>query len=168
MQLKLRDGTVVPRMRGAHNRRRMLVQARAELVQAGRALFEGADDRGLTADEKQRDDQTRAAIEFIDAELAFETQRRDSEQGLPVVLTPSGDGLGHGPKYRQDGTSEQQYVFHNYQDNLTVLEAEEREESCLVGGAFVSGKGLVIGGRKWGKWTGDTFEGCSFGLPQEQ
>ena len=63
-------------------------------------------------------------------------------------------------KYRQDGTSEQQYVFHNYMTNIQVLDAEEKEESCLVGGAYVSGKGLVIGGRKWGKWTGDTFEGC--------
>ena len=103
MQLKLRDGTAIPRMRGGHNRRRMLVQARAELVQAGRALFEGVDDRGLTADEKQQDDQTRAAIEWIDAELAFENQQRERELGLPVVLTPSGDGLGHG---HVPGTSE--------------------------------------------------------------
>ena len=62
-------------------------------------------------------------------------------------------------RYITDGRSDQQYIYHSYQPGLTVLEGMEKEESCLVGGAMVPGRGTVVGGKKWGKWEGDTFEG---------
>ena len=66
-------------------------------------------------------------------------------------------------QYRPNGRSEFQYVYHRYQPNLQVLEAEEQVGSVVVGGEQLVGTGMAVkkGDQwvKWGLWQGDKFSG---------
>lgn len=73
-------------------RYQFLVQRRAELVAESKELLAGIEDRLLSDEEKQRDDEIMAEIEGLDVELAREEKRRAQERGAPAVLKgPRGD-----------------------------------------------------------------------------
>jgi len=89
--------------------------------------------------------------------------------GLSHQLTLRDGTIPNGSKvtsYREDGTSEKQWIYHSYQTNIQVLDSKEGEESCVIQGDFILGHGLLVEdprnpGRyvKQGLWQGDDWSG---------
>ena len=89
--------------------------------------------------------------------------------GLSHQFTLLNGAIPDGSKvtsYREDGTSDKQWIYHNYQSNLQMLDSKEGEEECVIHGEFILGHGLLVEdprnpGRyiKHGFWQGDDWSG---------
>lgn len=76
-----------------------LVQQRADLIKEARELLAGAGERGLTEDEKARDDAIAAKIVELDAEIQREERIRASERTAPAYAAPALNKLPRGDNF---------------------------------------------------------------------
>lgn len=107
------------------SRYQYLIQQRADLIAEARTLLDGADERALTDEERERDDQIAAQITDIDLEIGREERLREQERNEPAAI--SAPAMNRLPRGDNEVTAMAHFVRTG--DPASVSHLLERDET---------------------------------------